>query len=236
MPLTDYFRILWRRGWILILMAALTAAAAFAFSRLQTPVYKSTVYILVQPARTDFGLTQSAKILLRSYVAWMYTDNRAADVIELLQLDQEPPALRGDVTIASDDSRFVIQIDVENENGDLANDIAQKWADLFLGWRDSENQKQRNEDRVYAIILDDARYVQDRPNWRINTLAGAVLGALLGGVVVFVLEYLDSAIIRSPADVERPFGLAVLGAIPAAERKRSAPRHQDSKTPSLIAS
>ena len=112
MPLSEYARILYRRGWILALLAVLTAAAAFVFSRLQTPIYKSTIYILVQPARTDFGLTQSAKLLLRSYVSWMDTDNRAREVIELLQLDKEPANLRSDVTIASDDSRFVIQIDV----------------------------------------------------------------------------------------------------------------------------
>lgn len=220
MPLTEYFRILWRRGWILALAAVLTAVAAFVFSRLQTPVYKSTIYILIQPARTDFGLTQSAKILLRSYVAWMDTDNRARDVIEALQLDKEPQALRGDVTIASDDSRFVIQVDVENENGDLANNIAQKWADLFVQWRDSENQKQRNEDRVYAVVLDAPRYAQDSPKTAINTAAGAVLGVLLGGVIVFALEYLESSVIRTAADIERQFGLAALGAIPAAERKR----------------
>ena len=220
MPLTEYFRILLRRGWILLLMAALTAAAAFVFSKLQTPVYQSTIYILVQPARTDFGLTQSAKILLRSYVAWMDTDNRAADVIDAIQLDTVPEALRGNVTIASDDSRFVIQIDIENENGDLANDIAKKWAELFVQWRNDENQKQRKEDRVDAVILDEPRYVLDRPKAGINTVAGGVLGLLLGSVIIFVLEYLDSAVIRSAADVERQFNLPVLGAIPATESAR----------------
>ena len=220
MPLTEYFRILLRRGWILVLMAVLTAAAAFVFSKLQTPVYQSTIYLLVQPARTDFGLTQSAKILLRSYVAWMDTDNRAADVIDAMQLDTVPEALRGNVTIASDDSRFVIQIDVKNENGDLANDIAKKWAELFVQWRNDENQKQRKEDRVDAVILDEPRYVLDRPKAGINTVAGGVLGLLLGSVIIFVLEYLDSAVIRAAADIERQFNLPVLGAIPATESAR----------------
>jgi capsular polysaccharide biosynthesis protein len=201
-------------------MAILTAAAAFVFSKLQTPIYQSTIYLLVQPARTDFGLTQSAKTLLRSYVAWLDTDRVAADVIEAMQLDTTPQALRGNVTIASDDSRFVIQIDVENENGDLANNIAQKWGELFIQWRNDENQKQRNEDRVGAIILDAPRYTLDRPKTSINTLAGAILGILLGGVIVFVLEYLESAVIRSPQDIERQFNLPVLGAIPTAERRK----------------
>jgi capsular polysaccharide biosynthesis protein len=220
MTINDYVRILWRRGWILVLLAVLTAAAAFVFSRLQTPIYKSTIYLLVKPSRTDFGLTQSAKILLRSYVAWMDTDARAAEVIDARQLDMDPQSLRGNVTIASDDSRFVIQIDVKNENGDLANDIARKWAELFIQWRNDENQKQRKEDRVEADILDAPRYSLDSPKTAINTLAGAILGLLLGGVVVFVLEYLESAVIRSTTDIERQFNLPVLGAIPIADRKR----------------
>ncbi len=223
MTINEYLRILWRRGWILALVAVLTAASAFVFSKLQTPIYKSTIYVLVQPARTDFGLTQSAKILLRSYVAWMDTDRVAADVIDALQLDTVPQALRGNITIASDDSRFVIQVDAKNENGDLANDVAKKWAELFIQWRNEENQKQRKEDRVDAILLDEPRFVTDRPKTSINTIAGGVLGLLIGGVIVFILEYLESAVIRSAADIERQFNLPVLGAIPATEgaRKRN---------------
>jgi capsular polysaccharide biosynthesis protein len=220
MPLSDYFRILWRRGWILALMAVLTAAAAFVFSKLQTPVYQATVYVLVKPSRTDFGLTQSAKILLRSYVAWMDTDSRAQEVINALQIDKVPAALRGDVTIASDDSRFVIQVDAESENQQLAGDVAQKWAELFVQWRDADNQTQRKEDRVEAEILDAPRLSLDRPKTTINTLAGAILGILLGGVIVFVIEYIESAVIRSAADIERQFSLPVLGAIPVADRKK----------------
>jgi capsular polysaccharide biosynthesis protein len=220
MPLSDYVQVLYRRGWILILVAVLTAAAAFVFSKLQTPVYKSTIYILVQPSRVDLGLTESAKSLLRSYVAWMDTDSRAQDVITALQLDQVPEALHGNVTIASDDSRFVIQIDVKNGNGDLANDIAKKWAELFIQYRNDDNQKQRQEDRVNAIILDAPKYVTDSPKTSINTLAGGILGLLLGGVIVFILEYLESAVIRTPTDIERQFSLPVLGAIPASDRRR----------------
>jgi capsular polysaccharide biosynthesis protein len=202
----------------MLLLAALTAASAYVFSRLQTPIYKSTIYLLVQPARTDFGLTQSAKILLRSYVAWLDTDNRAATVVDALQLDLTPQTLRGDVTIASDDSRFIIQIDVKNRNGDLANDIAKKWAEVFIQWRNDENQKQRKEDRVDAIILDVPRYSLDQPKTSINVAAGAILGLLLGGVLVFILESIESAVIRSATDIERQFSLPVLGAIPSEKK------------------
>ncbi|MDP6225021.1 MAG: Wzz/FepE/Etk N-terminal domain-containing protein, partial [Anaerolineales bacterium] len=90
MVIIEYFRVFWRRGWILALSALLTAGSALLFSVVQTPVYQSTVDVLVQPARTDFGLTQSAKLLLDSYVAFLDTETSAAKVIEALQLDTLP--------------------------------------------------------------------------------------------------------------------------------------------------
>lgn len=217
MSITEYLHILRRRGWILVLMAVLTAISALVFSMVQTPVYKSTIYLGVQPARPDLGLTQSAKSLLRLYTSWMSTRTNAQKVIDTLQLDRTPESLLGDVTIASDDSRFVVQIDVKNQNGDLANNIAQKWADLFVQWRQDQNQQQRREDRVDAFILDPPIYQLYKPKKSVNTLAGGILGFLLGGVIIFVLEYFESGVIRSPQDIERALSLSVLGAIPVAE-------------------
>src|SRR5690606_21440399 len=89
MQLQEYLRILWRRGWIMIALAVLTAAAAFGFSLIvkqRAPLYKSTIDILVQPARSDFGQAQAAKQLLGTYQRWLNSSYRAADVIENLQL------------------------------------------------------------------------------------------------------------------------------------------------------
>ena len=215
MPLGEYFRILRRRGWIIVLLAGLTAASALVFSTVQNPVYRATVNVLVQPARTDFGLAQSAKLLLDSYVAFLDTDTSAAAIIQDLQLDMLPETLRADVSIAAEAQRFLITIQVDNENGDAANDIARKWAELLVQWRNDENQKQRREDRVTALLLDAPRYVLDHPRRGLNTAAGGVLGILLGGLLIFFLEYWDAGILRTRTDVERQLNLAVLGAIPA---------------------
>lgn len=223
MELQDYIRILRRRGWIIILLMVMTATAAFAFSKLQTPIYKSSVEILVQPARADWGITQSAKILLRSYASWMNTNTRAQEVIDLLHLDRVPGDLLGDVQVASDDSRLIIQMTVEDPDGDLANDIAQAWTDIFIQWRNAENAKQRKEDRVEAFQLDPPRYALDRPKWKINVVAGLVLGALVGAVITFALEWIESGVLRRPDDIDRYLGLPLLGTIPAPKLDSSRP-------------
>ncbi len=218
MSLSEYGRILRRWGWILLLMALLTAGSAYVFSKVQTPTYKSTVMILVSPSRPDLGQTQSAKTLLRAYVLRVDSETFAQEVIDELQLDTSAQALMSDVTIASDDSRFAIQIDVINRNGDVANDIARVWAKEVVAWRDAENANIRQEDKVSAVIVDEpTHYTLYRPNTKVNTLAGAILGLLLGGVIVFAIEYVEAGVLRSPQDIERALQISVLGTIPPFE-------------------
>lgn len=220
MQLQTYLRIIWRRGWIMLALAIITAVSAFAFSKImeeRAPVYKATIRILVEPARTDFGQAQAAKTLLRSYVAWMQSRYRAEGVIDRLDLDMVPDQLMNDVTIASDDSRLVIQIDVENANPAIATDIAREWANLFVEYRQEQNAEARREDRIEAEIIDEPSTGLDRPNWKINTLAGGIMGLLVGMAIVFVLEYLGAGVIRSADDVSRFLDMPILGAIPSSE-------------------
>lgn len=215
MNLTYYVRILIRRGWILLLAMAITAGAAYGFSKAQTPVYRATQRVLFQPARNDYGLTETLRILLRSYVVFLNTDKQAGNAIDRLQLDMVPGEVRSHTTISSDPTQLTVQIDVDMEDGPLAARIATELGQLLVERRTEENRTARKEDRIDAELVDTATYGLHSPKTKINTLAGAVLGLLLGGVVVFLLEYLESNIVRSREDVERFLELPVLAGIPA---------------------
>lgn len=215
MNLQEFFDIARRRWWIVLLVALIAAASAFAFSRLQTPVYKSSMKLTVQPARTDFGLTQSAKTLLSSYISIIHTERNAAEVGQRLGLDYLPAYIYGQTRMADDAATFGIQIEVRDYNGETANDIAREWAQLFVEFRNNDNAKQRREDRVDAIMGDDPRYSQDSPRTGVNTAAGLVLGALVGLLVVALLEWRQASFIRNAGDVERKLNLPLVGAIPA---------------------
>ncbi|MBI5563849.1 MAG: hypothetical protein HY870_03065 [Chloroflexi bacterium] len=216
MELRDYVRILRKRGWIILLLAALTAVAAFGFSQLQTVIYKSTIQVYVQPARIDNGTLLATKQILRGFVAYINSENFAAQVINRLGLDMLPKTLKTNVTIASKDEDYLIQIDVNDTDGEQANRIATAWATSFVEWRQQENTKQRKEDRVDAFIVQDPAYGKFRPQTTLNTVAGGVIGLMLGMLIVFFLESIESNILRAPDDVERAVGLTVIGAIPAA--------------------
>ncbi len=223
MELADYFRILRQRGWIIIVVALVAAVSAFGFSKLQRPIYKSSMQVTVLPARNDFGLAQTTKQLLRAYVTIMDTKNWAARVLLRFEqsgapLDMTPTQLKDNVTIASFEDKNVIQIDVKNGDGEMGNRIAIAWAQEFQDWRNQENNKVRKEDRVDVVMGDNPTYSKFRPQTTVNTAAGGVFGLLLGALVVAALEWIESGVVRTTADVERKLGLPVLGTIPSGER------------------
>lgn len=214
MELSDYARILRQRGWLILLLMALTAAAAFGFSRIQTEVYQSNLRLLVLPSRTDFGQAQAAKELLRSYEQWLRSSYRAQAVIDELQLDMTAPALLSDMRAASDNSSFVIDLTVENTDPDLANDITRTWGNQLIQWQNANNDTLRKEDRINIEFLDDPQAGLDRPNTMVNTAAGAVFGLLLGVLIIFLLEWIASGVLRRSDDVERYLDIPVVGSIP----------------------
>ena len=219
MKIQEYVQVLRRRGWIILLAIAVTAVSAFVFSELQTPIYRSSVEVSIQLARPDLSLTQSAKQLLRSYANVMLSEKRASMVIDALGLYMAPADLTEDVKIEADDSIMVIKITVDNPNGDLANDIANTWAQLLVQWRKEKNDQQDKEDRVFAEVIDPASYGLLRPKTKVNVAAGAFMGFVIGIVVVLVLEWLEAGVIYDPNAVEADTGLTVMGVIPPTSAK-----------------
>ncbi len=214
----EYIQVLRRRGWIILLAAVVTAASAFIFSKLQTPVYRASVEVTIQLARPDLGLTTSAKQILRSYAHTMLSETRAQQVIDALGLFMTPRDLRGDVKIVADDSIMVIKIDVDNPHGETANQIANTWASYLVQWRDEQNERQNKEDRIFAAVIDPASYSLLRPKTKINVAAGGVLGVFLGVLTVFALEWLEAGVIHDPEAMEAQTGLPLIGIIPPTQR------------------
>lgn len=214
MKLSDYVRIVRRSGWIVLLAIVLAAGSAFVFSKLQTPVYRSEQKILIEPARNDFGLTQTLVDLLNSYAQWMSTSTLAQQVIDSLKLDMTPDQLVADVLITPDRNNDLLDVDVSMTDGNIANDVARTYGTLFLQWLEKHNQPLALADRINAELLDMPRYGKIRPTTEVNVLAGALLGLLIGGAAIVAIETFSANVVRHAADVERALQLPVLGAIP----------------------
>ncbi len=226
MELQAYFRMILKRGWIIIVLAVITAASAFVFSKVQRPVYRATLYLNAIPARMDWGLQQAIKNILRNYSRQLVSDSTLSRVNELLQLDMSPDMMRADITADPIESDLLIQIAVDNYDPMTAKRIADTLADVFVADMKVRMQDQDQADRVDVYVSDYARPGSlFKPKWKVNTLAGGVFGALLGLLVIFVLEWLEADVIRTQEDVERHIALPVLGQIPVLEAQSAGGSH-----------
>jgi capsular polysaccharide biosynthesis protein len=220
MEISDYLRILRKRGWIIIVVAVVAAASAYLFSKMQTPIYSAQVKLSVVPARaTDWGSSNSLKDLLRNYAESITTHTMAQEVIDRAQLDMDTSTFLGRLFVNPDSSTFTLAIEARDRDPEVAMVMVDSMAAVFAEDRDQWNQRQDKRDRIEVRMLDSVYnlgYQQYSPKTRINVLAGALFGVLVGVLVILFLEWLEMDIIRSSADVERAINLPVLGVIPPA--------------------
>jgi capsular polysaccharide biosynthesis protein len=214
MNLVDYGRILVRRGWIIILLAALAAGSAYVLSTQQQPVYRALQRVLIQPTRPDLSLTTSSRELLNSLRSYLDSSLIAALVIDQLQLDMTPVGLVSNVDVTVSQIDLAIEIAVDLPDGEMANRVAKAWGEQLVRYRNEQNQASRREDQVNALLQDNPSYSLLRPRPTINAAAGGVLGLLLGAVVIFVLEVLESRVIRRREDLEKALEIPVLAVFP----------------------
>ena len=140
MQLQDYARVLIKRWWIIVLLAALTTVSAYVFSKLQTPIYKSTVTLSAVPARpSDYGQSLAIKNLLRNYVQQMQSPGLTQPVIDKMQLDVSNEKFASQINFSADESTLTIAIEARHPRPEVAAKMAQTLAETFVSAHNQEN-------------------------------------------------------------------------------------------------
>jgi capsular polysaccharide biosynthesis protein len=223
MTLQEYWRIISKRGWIVLLAMVLGAAGAFAISYFQKELYSAAVEVSTVPARPDWGLGNTAKDLMRNFTANLKTPEIAANVIARQQLDMNPYDLLADTQIEPDSSTFTIKIQVRNPDGEVAKLAALGFADEFFEERTAYYAQLDKADRIEVKIRSrDIGYSQVQPKPLLNALAGGVLGLLFGLAIVLLLTWMEADLLRTPAAVERTLGVPLLGVVPRSGKPKEA--------------
>ncbi len=231
MNLTAFSHMLLRRGWIIVLLGALGAAAGLAIAVTQTPVYEAVTRVAVRPKRSaDLGQTQAIKNILRSYMSDIPTLDMAQAVSERLAgdarcagYDLDPGRLLGTLRVSTDENVFDIQVKARSPDTTEAVCVSEKWAEAFVDRREKANLQLDPLDRIITEQRDDTRWDRIRPRRRLLVLAAGVAGVVLGGLLLLLLEYFESAVVRNGGEAEAVAGASVLGSVPpsAADRRAS---------------
>lgn len=99
------------------------------------------------------------------------------------------------------------------EAADRLDDEQRLLTTLKLTLRQREIDFQVPKRTIEILNTAEPALFASRPNWPVNLLLAAVLGALLGVGSAVLIEYFDTSF-RDVADVERKLGLPVLGVLP----------------------
>ena len=213
MPLRELLRLL-KYWWIVVLVAVAAAVGAYGMSKLQQPMFRSDVRILVKIARSDFGLTEASRSLLGQLGQWLLTRTMADQVIAERKLAIGTDTLLSRARVYADQGNFAVQLSVEDPDAGTARAVARTWAQDFVEIYNQRNADIDRRDRITLVIYDDATPASlARPRTKVNVLAGGILGGFLGLLIALALEFLNDTI-KTSQDVGRYVGLTTLGAIP----------------------
>ena len=220
--LREYFGIVKKRFWIvaLITIIAVVVSGVISFFMLN-PVYEAKSTLIVNTEKNEetqmitgdqFNVTQKLAV---TYGEIIKSRSVLDDVIKNLKLDDEYGDLVKNVTVSPVTDTQIISISVQDTNKEKARDIANEIPKVFK--KEAKRITKANDIQV----IDKAILPQSpiKPNKMMNMAIAAVLGAMIGLFVVFLIEYLDNKL-KTPQDIEKHLGLSVLGVVPNEKLER----------------
>lgn len=128
MDISQYFVILLRRMWLVLLLTMVAAGSALTVSAVTVPIYAATATVLVNQAPhgdlTDQGALVTGQELARTYVQLLTKRPILEETITTAGVTMSPEDLQGAVQVAIVGDTGVINIQVENADPALAAKLA----------------------------------------------------------------------------------------------------------------
>ncbi len=209
-------KILWKRKFLIALVAIVTGVVAFAYSSfIVKPEYTSTtrIYVVNRNQGDKSGPTnqdlQAGSYLVKDYREIILSQDVLEKVATDLKLDLSPKDLTKKVKVTVPVDTRIVSISVTDRAPEEASRIANSLREVAA-------QKIISVTRVSDVTtLEEARPATSpsSPNIRRNTMIGFLAGAVVMIVTVLLIELLDTRIKR-PEDVEDVMQIALLGVVP----------------------
>ena len=209
-------KILWKRKFLIALVAIVTGVVAFAYSSfIVKPEYTSTtrIYVVNRNQGDKSGLTnqdlQAGSYLVKDYREIILSQDVLEKVATDLKLDLPPKGLASKIKVTVPADTRIVSISVTDRVPEEASRIANSLREVAA-------QKIISVTRVSDVTtLEEARPATSpsSPNIRRNTMIGFLAGAVVMIVTVLLIELLDTRVKR-PEDVEDVMQIALLGVVP----------------------
>ena len=224
LDLKELFGIFWAKKVHIILLILIFIVLGFIYSYIfLVPEYQSITQILLAKsnATTQDGTTQGMTTsqvtlnqqLVSTYSVLVKSESVLTQVKDNLKIDKSIEELRKNITVSTKDDTEIIQISVVDEDAEMAKNIANEVANVFI---EQIAKGYYAMDNVY--VVDEAK-VEEEP-YNINHLKDLAIFGAIGFVVacvyVLIANMLDTTV-KSKEDIEKKLGLTVLTTIPVCE-------------------
>lgn len=229
MEFKDYVRIVLAHWVGFVLLAAAGMAGAVAYNSTQSKVYEAsaTGYVTAGASDNTSDATladQLAKAKVTSYVAVATSTKVANRVIKALDLNTSPGALIGSISVSQPTDTVLLNISARASDPIQAQQLANAWVSalateiktLDTGPSSSTTSSSPGGTDP-ALRIEVLSQAQPGglvlPRTKVNLVVGLLLGCLLGFAYALVRHQFDRRL-RSSEEVERRFGIPVIGLIP----------------------
>lgn len=233
LDLADYlgiFRTYWKAIVSLTLLATL---AAMGWTVLQPKIYSSdSSGIVTTPGSDNVSLSLAgdslAKAKVKNYESVAKSRLVADRVITALGLDTSADALLGSISVKVPLDTAEIRVTAESSDPATAQRVADAWVNGLAAQVEAIETAAPAEAAAGTVAAPTAVRVlplgkavlptsPTSPNTKLNLALGALMGLALGVAYAVVRRHLDRRI-RRASDVERLFGVPVIGTLPVDHR------------------
>ena len=208
-----------RRGWLIIVIAALTGLVAGTIAFSLTPrSYASTVEFYVSTPRVEGTSAQSggqfAESRVNSYIALLSSEKLAQRVLTTTRLTMTPQELAGKVTASTELNTVLVIATVQVRSPERSLQIAQGLAQNFPTLVDDLDNQGRGEQSVVINVVSGPTLLPGAvsPDWLRYLGLGLGAGLLLGVLFALLRDVLDSSV-RDSETVQRITDAPVIGTI-----------------------
>jgi capsular polysaccharide biosynthesis protein len=222
MELKEYLNILLKRIWLIVVFPIIASILSMYVSFfVLAPVYESntTLYIITKSSGNEFSIAYNdlltSQQLVKDYKEIVKSRRVTSRVIDELNITNLSASKLADkISVNSKNDTRLIEIKVEDNNPELASNIANKVAEVFI----SEITKFMNLENINIVDTAQPSIDPIKPRPLMNTAVAFIVGLLLAVGLAFAIEYLDDTI-KSAEDVEKYLGVTVLGSVPEFSEK-----------------
>ena len=214
--LLEIVTILWQKAWVIALCILLGGSLGFGVSRYMIdPTYTSRIsmYVNNNTERVESQLNindiNASQKLVATYIEILKSDVVISKVIDKMNLPYSNQALRGMISANALNSTEILEVKVTSKDPEEAAEIANTLAKL------APPEIIRVVQAGGVELIDEAvvNPVPVAPNTQLNTVIGALLGAVLACLGILVAAMLDTRV-KSEEDLRNQYEIPVLGVIP----------------------